>query len=117
VKSTGICSSYYNLRFGPAALKRGCAGKANFDPNQPRVPAGNLAGGQWTSEGGAVLDDRPTDVSAARRISPALEAECLFQYRQDIFICNTVRLRACFAQAALRYANCLRGLSIPPLNF
>ncbi|WP_146618736.1 hypothetical protein [Rhodoplanes elegans] len=24
--------------------------KANFDPNQPRVPAGNPEGGQWTSE-------------------------------------------------------------------
>ncbi len=26
--------------------------KANFDPNQPRVPAGNPDGGQWTSTGG-----------------------------------------------------------------
>lgn len=26
--------------------------KANFDPNQPRVPAGNPDGGQWTSGGG-----------------------------------------------------------------
>jgi hypothetical protein len=26
--------------------------KANFNPNQPRVPAGNPDGGQWTSEGG-----------------------------------------------------------------
>jgi hypothetical protein len=24
-----------------------------YDPNQPRVPAGNAAGGQWTSEGGS----------------------------------------------------------------
>lgn len=27
--------------------------KAGFDPNQPRVPAGNPDGGQWASEGGA----------------------------------------------------------------
>jgi hypothetical protein len=26
--------------------------KAGFNPNQPRVPAGNPDGGQWTSEGG-----------------------------------------------------------------
>jgi hypothetical protein len=26
-------------------------GKANFNPNQPRVPAGNPDGGQWTSQG------------------------------------------------------------------
>ena len=33
-----------------AALDR--AVKANFDPNQPRVPAGNPDGGQWTDAGG-----------------------------------------------------------------
>jgi hypothetical protein len=27
--------------------------KANFNPNQPRVPAGNPDGGQWTSTGGS----------------------------------------------------------------
>lgn len=26
--------------------------KANFSPDQPRVPGGNPDGGQWTSEGG-----------------------------------------------------------------
>lgn len=26
--------------------------KANFNPNQPRVPRGNPDGGQWTSTGG-----------------------------------------------------------------
>ena len=26
--------------------------KANFDPNQPRVPRGNPDGGQWTRTGG-----------------------------------------------------------------
>jgi hypothetical protein len=26
--------------------------KANFDPNQPRVPAGNPDGGQWTDAAG-----------------------------------------------------------------
>jgi hypothetical protein len=31
--------------------------KANFDPNQPRVPAGNPDGGQWTDGGGGGTDD------------------------------------------------------------
>jgi hypothetical protein len=30
-----------------------CAVKAKFDPSQPRVPAGNPDGGQWTGTGGA----------------------------------------------------------------
>ncbi|MGK2921792.1 MAG: hypothetical protein ACSLE4_03230 [Methyloceanibacter sp.] len=29
-----------------------CAVEAKFDPNQPRVPAGNPDGGQWTDAGG-----------------------------------------------------------------
>lgn len=37
-------------------------GKANFDPNQPRVPAGNPDGGQWTDDarwtGGGINDPR-----------------------------------------------------------
>jgi len=28
-----------------------------FDPNQPRVPAGNSDGGQWTSDGGSASLD------------------------------------------------------------
>ena len=30
-----------------------------YDPNQPRVPAGNAAGGQWTSEGGSPSSVQP----------------------------------------------------------
>jgi hypothetical protein len=47
--------------------------KAGFNPDQPRVPAGNPDGGQWTSEdgegttsAGRLRSERP-DVSAARR--------------------------------------------------
>ena len=55
--------------------------------------------------------------TAARRVSPALEAFCERQYDKDIFQCKMVGLPACYAQAALRYANCLRGLPVPPLNY
>jgi hypothetical protein len=36
-------------------------GKAGFNPNEPRVPAGNPDGGEWTSGGGVT----PSDVSGA----------------------------------------------------
>jgi hypothetical protein len=38
--------------------------KAGFNPDQPRVPAGNPDGGQWTNEGGG---SDATDLSANRR--------------------------------------------------
>ncbi|NGN43197.1 hypothetical protein G6N74_19175 [Mesorhizobium sp. CGMCC 1.15528] len=46
------------LRFQVAALKFKLGLlrtdlKANFNPNQPRVPTGNSEGGQWTDSGGA----------------------------------------------------------------
>lgn len=33
--------------------------KANFNPNQPRVPAGNPDGGQWTNDGASTERTRP----------------------------------------------------------
>jgi hypothetical protein len=49
---------YYWLRYGQKAWIDSAARKANFNPNQPRVPAGNPDGGQWTSEGGGINDPR-----------------------------------------------------------
>lgn len=91
--------------------------KAGFDPDQPRVPAGSPDAGQWTSGGRTA--ERETGANRGRLAarSPSVEAACLLQYRQDTFICNTVGLRSCWQQAALRYANCLAGLPIPPLVF
>ena len=34
--------------------------KANFDPSQPRVPAGNPNGGQWTDAGGGGESTAPS---------------------------------------------------------
>jgi hypothetical protein len=42
--------------------------KANFDPNQPRVPAGNSEGGQWTSGAGAV-PQAPAEASRAESVT------------------------------------------------
>ena len=96
-------------------------------PSQPRMPRGNPGGGQWTdggASGGEVLQpsvfaeavsDEP--VQTAAKISPALEQECLEQYERDTFFCTMIRNRACHAQAPERYAACLAGRPIPPLNF
>ena len=43
-----------------------------YDPNQPRVPAGNSDGGQWTSTGGSGDLD---EVSAAKRRRPGRAPE------------------------------------------
>jgi hypothetical protein len=110
-----------------------------YSPDQPRVPKGNDDGGQWTSGSKAGADAASTAPSprdatsggrqptnggaqqttrvAARRISPAREAECEAQYAADVFQYKMVGLMACYAQAALRYANCLQGLPLPPLNY
>jgi hypothetical protein len=46
---------------------------SHFDPNQPRVPAGNSDGGQWTageqvSTGARLLDMNPADDIALAQI-------------------------------------------------
>jgi len=45
------------------------------------------------------------------------QAECDHMHQQDLFYCRMVGLPACYAQAYLRYVNCLNGKQIPPLNY
>src|SRR6476620_2037858 len=76
--------SYYWLKFGLPAWQRECARK--YDPDQPRVPAGNSDGGQWTSGGDG--ESRLSD--SALRSSPAAmssRAFCEAQWNRDIFHC------------------------------
>ena len=49
--------------------------KAGFDPNQPRVPAGNPRGGQWTEAGPAALGEDETELA---------QGEPLRGYRIDL---------------------------------
>lgn len=97
-----------------------------YRPDQPRVPAGNPDGGQWTTEERLAGNEEQSfngesslvELSAVRRRSRrALEAYCLAQYARDTFHCTMVGSRACHEQAALRYANCLTNKPIPPLNY
>ncbi|MES1155750.1 MAG: hypothetical protein ABUL48_04900, partial [Pseudorhodoplanes sp.] len=79
-----------------------------YSPDQPRDYHG-----RWTESGGSSGSTQ----RIASRISPAREAECELMRRQDEFICKAVQLRACYAQAYLRYSNCLAGRPIPDLRF
>jgi len=45
------------------------------------------------------------------------QAECDDMHRRDLFHCKMVGLPSCYAQAYLRYTNCLNGRQIPPLNY
>jgi hypothetical protein len=46
--------------------------KANFNPNQPRVPRGSPDGGQWTAEGAQTARARPARVRLASSEKPDL---------------------------------------------
>jgi hypothetical protein len=107
-------STLQRLRVELEAVKRAYYAR-KFDPDQPRVPAGNSDGGQWTSGGGGVVGGQ-TDVSAARRVQ-GREAECDAQYKLDSAICRMVRTPLCWEQAMKRRAACISGYPLPPLNF
>jgi len=54
-------------------------------------------------------------MAAARR--RRFEKDCWEQYDRDTFHCTMVGLPACHRQAAERFAACLNGKPIPPLNY
>jgi hypothetical protein len=72
-----------------------------FDPDEPRVSAGNSTGGEWTSEG----DGSDSDL--------ALLETCETQLYLDGLICTRLNSKPCWAQANFRYSACLRGDPIP----
>jgi len=90
-----------------------------FDPNQPRVPAGNPDGGQWTSDS--------TNAETASAIGDTIQLVaqsvqyCWNQLTIDTLYCNSLQLAwyraACRNQAMERYAACLVGRPLPPLPF
>jgi hypothetical protein len=97
-----------------------------YNPDQPRVPAGNPDGGQWAGAGSGSSTERadqpPTDQGfpqqvAGRRISKAQETFCNAQYQRDLIQCGSAGVAACYQQAMFRLANCMEGLQIPPLNY
>ena len=96
--------------------------KGGYDPSQPRIPSGEPGGGQWTGGGDGSTGTKPAGAErrvsmAARRISPAAEAECERLNKRDTAYCTAIKNSACHGQASLRYASCLAGKPIPPLPF
>jgi hypothetical protein len=111
----------YWVKYGRPAFEREQARK--YDPNQPRVPAGNPDGGQWTG-GGADSQDGDDLQPANYLLAPAgaqSAAYCWNQLTIDNLYCGALRpssvVAACRSQAMQRYAACLTGKSIPPLPF
>ncbi|RYE83398.1 MAG: hypothetical protein EOP19_13935 [Hyphomicrobiales bacterium] len=98
---------------------RAFALREKFNPDEPRVPAGNPDGGQWTGGGdeSAESSDLPPADAIAALTSRALRATCEAQFDRDIFQCRMVGLRSCYDQAYQRYAACLARQQIPPFNY
>src|SRR5256885_7211998 len=74
----------YWVKYGLPAWQRECARK--YDSDQPRVPAGNPDGGQWTS-GGADSEDRgdvQRIVEMAKRLDLAARPDI---YQQCLDLC------------------------------
>jgi hypothetical protein len=113
------------LRLDWELLKFALGGrKAGFNPDQPRDDRG-----RWTDAGSSPgAGEGPSSreghssresFAAARRRGRSL-AFCTAQYAADGLICRTVapsQRRACWAQANLRWSNCLVGRRVPDLNF
>ena len=119
-----VDSSYYWYKYGLPAWQRECARQRElarkYDPDQPRDDHGRWVDTErdenHTSD---ETGDLPVSFAAARRRGRSM-AFCMSQYAVDGLMCNSVersRQRACWAQAAERLGNCLRGRPIPPLNF
>jgi hypothetical protein len=87
-----------------------------YSADQPRVEAGEPDGGQWTSDDGG-SGPREGEGWRSAMASKRSEAFCERQFKDDIFHCKMVGLRACYAQAMERYSACLSGRQIPPLNY
>ncbi|WP_296584997.1 hypothetical protein [Xanthobacter sp.] len=96
--------------------------KGGYDPSQPRIPSGEPGGGRWAGGSDGSTGSNPAGAErrvsmAARRISPAAEAECERLNKMDTIYCNAIKNPACHGQASERYAACLAGKPIPPLPF
>jgi hypothetical protein len=106
---------YWSVRFGSVGARRN---DTKYASDQPRVPAGNPDGGQWTSDGAGFLAKPATYRLAANGKQSA--AYCWNQMQIDMLYCSTRPApigAACRAQAMERYAACLRRKPLPPLPF
>ena len=65
--------------------------RANFNPDEPRVPSGNPGGGQWTTGGGTTSTDGNTDSSTGGVVPVAYPGDyhdAVVQQLKDYFTAN-----------------------------
>jgi hypothetical protein len=105
---------YWAQRFGPAGARHRYLRK--YDPDQPRVPAGNPDGGQWTSNAD-VMDTLVAPEIPSSTIMPAPyllaanrpnAAYCWNQMQIDMLYCSSLSpksiVAACRGQAMERFS-------------
>lgn len=105
-------------------LMRALAMGFKYDPSQPREPAGSPKGEQWTGAGMPASDSVDGDSESSDLLmisSKPSAAFCWNQFQIDELFCSAQfpapRRASCRRQAMERYANCLTGKPLPPLNF
>jgi hypothetical protein len=84
-----------------------------YRPDQLRDDLGRFA----IESGVRTTSGRPQRDKVSQSIPLNLRMDCDSLYLVDLDICRRARSRACYAQAAFRYGNCLAGRPIPPLNY
>jgi len=112
-----------DIKYG--RLLRALNASFKYDPDQPRVPKGNSSGGQWASSEGADDNSAGTTVDELSDVllvsNKPSAAFCWNQLQIDDLFCNAqfpaTRRASCRRQAMERYANCITGKPLPPLNF
>ena len=106
--SAGILGSADDLPLSPSTPIEGQMAEDAPTPLSLPVPSrpdllALLARAQFESGG----ESMPT---AGKKVD---QAECDDMHRRDLFHCKMVGLPSCYAQAYLRYTNCLNGRQIP----
>lgn len=82
-----------------------------YRPDQPRVPAGSAAGGQWTAE------NSEADTKVAGKWDDSRAGLCDEQLRLDEELCRTLSSRLCWSLSIDRYAACMKNNFVPKLRF
>lgn len=83
-----------------------------YRPDQPRVPAGNPTGGQWTRDGTAI-----ENIHVAGKYDPARADLCDAQLLLDEELCRMARSSRCWSLSMDRHAACMKGNFVPKLRF
>ena len=81
----------------------------NYNPLQPRWPAGRPEGGQWRPSGGETAQ-------AEGIYDPSRAGICDLQLERDHDLCRMAKTPRCWESADIRHANCMRNVYIPRLE-